>query len=810
MGNTRTPNKKLQHQRELNGWSQAYVAKQVGTTVKIVSRWECGDCKPLPYYRAKLCKLYGTNAQDLGFVEPEDLSVPDIVSPPTLSPSAEQKGNEDGQRGTQAAPLFWNIPHQRNPFFTGREALLQHLHEMLTMDSAIALAHPQRSPQAISGLGGIGKTQTAVEYAYRYQHEYETVLWVKADTRENLLVDFMAIAVLLNLVEKSEKEPYRAVDAVKRWLKDHTDWLLILDNADDLAVVCDFLPTSGTGHTLLTTRASALGRMAKRIEIDTMEPDEGSLFLLRRIGILEPQDALQKAPSAERDCVRKLVQAMVGLPLALDQAGAYIEETGISISGYLDLYQVHRSELLKRRSALPSEYPHTVATVWSLSFQKVEQADPAAAELLHLCAFLDPDAIPEEMIAGGIQALSPLLGSITSDQLRVNEAIEVLLRFSLVRRNPRMRMLTIHRLVQAVIQDTMNKETQRTWAERAIRTVHHTFPNQVGASTRQWCQRCLPHVQVCATLMDQYRLSFAEEAHLFNQAGYFLKEQALCTEAEPLYQRALAIREQVLGPEHLDTAQSLYNLARLYYDEGRYAEGERLYRRALKIREKELGPEHLDTAQCLNSLALLYWAWGKDSEAEPLYQQALPIREKQLGPEHPDTAHCLNNLALLYVSQGKYAEGERLHRRVLAIREKVLGPDHPDTAQSLQNVAGLYYAEGDQSKYAEAERLYQRSLTIREQVLGPEHLQTAKSLNNLALLYEIQGKYSEAESFYHRAMAIREKALGQENPKTIATVESYAALLRKMRRDEEATALEARIKALQARLRSNSEMSLSR
>src|SRR6266566_5817508 len=156
MGNTRTPNKKLQHQRELNGWSQAYVAKQVGTTVKIVSRWECGDCKPLPYYRAKLCKLYGTNAQDLGFVEPEDLSVPDIVSPP-LSPSAEQKGNEDGQRGTQAAPLFWNIPHQRNPFFTGREALLQHLHEMLTMNSAIALLHPQRSPQAISGLEGLAR-----------------------------------------------------------------------------------------------------------------------------------------------------------------------------------------------------------------------------------------------------------------------------------------------------------------------------------------------------------------------------------------------------------------------------------------------------------------------------------------------------------------------------------------------------------------------------------------------------------------------------------------------------------------------------
>jgi tetratricopeptide (TPR) repeat protein len=772
----------------------------VGTTVKIVSRWECGDSKPLPYYRAKLCKLFGANTKELGFVEPEELCETDIVFP-LFSPLEEQKGNEDGRRTALAAPLFWNIPHQRNPFFTGREALLQNLHEMLTMDSAIALAYPQRPPQAISGLGGIGKTQTAVEYAYRYQQEYETVLWVKADTHENLLVDFMTIAVLLNLIEKSEKEPYRAVDAVKRWLKDHTNWLLILDNADDLAVIRDFLPTLGKGHTLLTTRASALGRMAKRVEMDTMEPDEGTLFLLRRIGILGSQDALQKAPGAERACASKIVQAMVGLPLALDQAGAYIEETGISISDYLDLYQMHRAELLKRRSALPSDYPHTVATAWSLSFQKVEQADPVAADLLHLCAFFDPDAIPEEMIVGGIHALGPLLGSIISDQLRVNEAIEVLLRFSLVRRNPFMKTLTIHRLVQAVIQDTMNKETQRIWAERAIRTVHRAFPNHVGAATRQGCQRCLPHVQVCATLMDQYGLCFAEEAHLFNQAGYFLKEQALCTEAEPLYLRALAIREQVLGPEHLDTAQSLYNLARLYYDEGRYAEGEQLYRRALAIREQVLGPEHLDTAQCLNSLALLYWAWGKDSEAEPLYQRALPIREQVLGPEHPDTAHCLNNLALLYVSQGKYAEAERLHRRVLAIREQVLGPDHPDTAQSLQNVAGIYYARGDRSKYAEAERLYQRSLAIREQVLGPEHLQTAKSLNNLALLYEAQGKYSEAERLYQRTLAIREKALGQENPKTIATGESYAVLLRKMRRNEEATALEAHAKALQVRIR---------
>jgi tetratricopeptide (TPR) repeat protein/transcriptional regulator with XRE-family HTH domain len=750
MNRVRTPNKRLQHARELNGWSQQDVAKHIGTSEKIVSRWECGESNPLPYYRKKLCALFGKNAEELGFLAPQEIADPAISSTPDSAPSTQQK-----PEAHSLAPFFWNIPHQRNPFFTGREPLLWHLYDLLKTGHAIALAHVQAPPHAISGLGGIGKTQTALEYAYRYHHEYKAVLWVKADTRENLLADFTAIAVLLNLVEKDEREPDLAVDAVRRWLKDHTDWLLILDNADDLALLRDFLPTLGRGHTLITTRASAVGRMAKRIEIDNMESDEGTLFLLRRIGILGPEASLHDAPNADRECARKIVRTMEGLPLALDQAGAYIEETGISISDYLDLYQAHRAELLKRRSVLSSDYPHTVATVWSLSFQKVELADPAAAELLHLCAFLDPDAIPEELIIEGAPALGPLLGPINSDQLRLNEAIEVLLHFSLIRRNAQRRTLTTHRMVQAVIQDNMPTDAQRKWAERAIRAVHYAFPNYVEAATWQRCQRCLPHAQACAALMDQYGLAFAEGAHLFNQAGYYLKERALHAEAEAFYRRALAIREQVLGPEHLDTAQSLYNSARLYYEQGKYADGEQLYLRVLAI------------------------------------------REQVLGPEHPDTAHCLNNLALLYVSQGKYVEAEQLHLQVLAIRQKVLPPDHPDTAQTLQNLAGLYYVQGDQSKYAEAERLYQRSLAIREQVLGPEHLQTAKSLHNLALLYETQGKYREAEPLYQRALAIRGKVLGPENPKTISTLENYAALLRKWHRVQDAVLLEARMQAIQ-------------
>src|SRR6266446_760551 len=224
---------------------------------------------------------------------------------------------------SKAAPL-WNVPHRRNPFFTGRENVLQRLHEALTRQSTAVLT--QVHTQAISGLGGIGKTQTALEYAYRYRDEYRAVLWAKADTREALNADFVSIAGLLHLPEHAAQEQRLAVAAVKRWLEQATDWLLILDNADELPMVRDFLPTAGNGHVLLTTRARPMGPLAQRVELDTMEPEEGALLLLRRAGVLPPGASLATASAADRAQALQLVKELGWLPLAIDQAGAYLEE----------------------------------------------------------------------------------------------------------------------------------------------------------------------------------------------------------------------------------------------------------------------------------------------------------------------------------------------------------------------------------------------------------------------------------------------------------------------------------------------------
>jgi len=375
-------------------------------------------------------------------------------------------------------PRIWNIPYQRNLVFTGREEILTYLANALKGGQATALSQPQ----AISGLGGIGKTQIAVEYAYQYHQDYQTLFWALADTRESLVSGYITIAELLNLPEKDEKDQAIVVSAVMRWLTTHTEWLLILDNADDLTIVREFVPSVFGGHILITTRAQAMGRLAHRIEVDTMPPDVGALFLLRRAGLILETASLDAAPSTDVAMARGICRELGGLPLALDQAGAYIEETECSLSDYQHLYHRRRAALLKRRGGLATDHPEPITTTWSLSFEKVEQACFAAAELLRLCAFLHPDSIPEDIILYGAAHLGPVLAPLVNDPIALDEAIALLRAYGLIRRDSVAKTLRVHRLVQAVLQDTMNSQERREWVGRAVSMVnealHHIdFPS---------------------------------------------------------------------------------------------------------------------------------------------------------------------------------------------------------------------------------------------------------------------------------------------------------------------------------------------
>ncbi len=773
-------NELLEYAREQRGWSRAYVGERINVTeLNMVKRWEREGILPHTHYRQALRTLFECSPRELGLVKKGDIP-------------------------------FWNVPYRRNPFFTGRNDTLSQLHSSLMKEGSAALTQIH----AIRGLGGIGKTQVAIEYAYRYGHLYQSVLWARAESQEALTSDFAAIAKLLRLTESDTKDQQRAAEAVKRWLEALTRWLLILDNVEDMQFISDFIPLRGKGHILLTTRMQFTGTVSHGIDIDVMGLEEGAYFLLRRAKLIDEQASFNSVPESDYASAKELSKLMQGLPLALDQAGAYIEETECSINEYLELYKDQGIALLNEHSSLAFDHPEGAVSTLLLSFEKVQQANPKAMHLLQLCAFLHPDAIPEEIIIAGASEPDCDLGAIASSRSALNACIRELRKLSLIRRDVHTKILTIHRLVQAVVKSALDIETRRLWAKRVVLATNRAFPELQVATWSQY-ERLLSHAQVCLELITEYQFEFPEAAQLLDLAGSYLYERGRYAEADPFLHGALKISEKVAGYEHPDTATCLNHLGQLSHAQGKHEQAEAFYQRAREMREKILGSEHPDTATILYNLAVLYQAQGKYKQAELLYQQAFRIREMKLGAEHLDTVTCLNDLAVLYADQGKFEQAEALEKRVLEIREKVLDADHPDTAISLSNLAGFYHFEGkydlaeplfirasaifekslgvlhpntatsfdnlaafylDQGKYNRAEELSRRALVIKEKVLGPEHPDVSQSLTTLALVYQAQGKYEQAELFFQRALTIYEEALGPGHAYTAGSLTYLAAL----------------------------------
>lgn len=679
----------------------------------------------------------------------------------------------------------------------------------------------------------MGKTQTALEYAYRHKQDYQQVFWVKAGTQELLISDFVVMASLLKLPVKDDKDQSLVVAAVKQWLRANEGWLLILDNANSLEIIENFLPRGLSGHVLITSRETAAGATLWGRELKEMTEEEGTLFLLRRAGLIEPDEQLEAASATERAEAQNIVTLLGGLPLALVQAGAYIQKTRCGLAGYLERYKLRRTDLLSERGGLTAEHDEPVAATWLLSFERVEASSPAAADLLRTCAFLHPDAIPEAFLQEQGASLSPHLAALANDLFALDDTLTELFKYSLIERKNA--TLSIHRLVQTVIQDNMQPAEQQEWAKRIVKAVSSAFP---AADFENWpiCAQYLPHVQMCAEWIKQWEMKFVEATRLLHKAGHFLHERgeyrkaeamleqarsmlyqgtgegeqltlALCLndlaqvyqeqgkykEGEHFCQQALNIQEKLLEPAHSDIAISKGTLARLYYRQGRYKEAERLYQQVLEIREQASGPEHPDTATNLNNLALVYHNQGRVSNALPLFQRALAISEHTLGPEHPQTALSLNGLALLYKEQARFSDALSLLQRALAISEHTLGSEHPQTATNLNNLADIYKYEG---MYGLAETYFTRALVIREKVLGLNHPDTASSLANLATIYAEKGDFQQAEPYFTRALKILEAALGEKHPDFLTVLGNYAFMLGASGNKKKAKELRGRIAAI--------------
>ncbi len=714
---------------------------------------------------------------------------------------------DGGGTGAPLPPSDLGIPHASSyhpsnlpggyigQLFLGREDFLTDLHASLEKTThATAITQQQRQSVAtgIEGLGGLGKTHAAVEYAHRHRHHYSALLFVSGDTPQRLDSGLAALCEVLPLQDAGALPPEQAarIAAVLHWLATHRDWLLIVDNVDDEAAalaLTAYFDHLHTGHVLITSRLHGLSRQVATLDLSVLSEADSTSLLLQ----LTHEDR-RKAADDDTQALT-LARLMEGLPLALHQAAGYINEQRLTFAQYLARYDQEGADLLRWFSTLSIPYagpgtgpdalaPRPVLITWKTSFDRL---DANAKKWLLVFSHFAPDSIPEFLLEDAPAASAEVksLHRAALEALAQAEKISLLTRYD---SPPRFKL---HRLVQHVTRLTATAAERAAALEVGIQIIHEA---RLGDSSdvRTWPKwtPLQPHaLALCKHAPDEpapQRLTW-----LLGQLDCLFDTKGLHAEAEKHSRRALKIDEASNGPEHPAVALRLNNLAALLLATNRLAEAEPLMRRALKIDEASYGPEHPDVARNLSNLAVLLKATNRLAEAEPLMRRALKIDEASYGSEHPMVAIRLNNLAQLLQDTNRLGEAEPLMRRALKIDEASYGPEHPKVAIRLNNLAQLLQ---DTNRLAKAEPLMRRALQIDEASYGPEHFKVAIRLSNLAQLLQATNRLAEAEPLYRRALQIDEASYGPDHPTVAIRLNNLATLLQATNRLSEAEPLMAR------------------
>ena len=637
-----------------------------------------------------------------------------------------------------------NIPYSRNINFTGRESLLNSLRNALISGGTTALTQTQ----TVTGLGGVGKTQLALEYAYRHIDDYEVIWWVRSEEPVILANDYIELADRLGL-EKGSGKTEELIDVVRQWFENNTVWLLIFDNAQNPHDLTRYLPKIGSGHVIVTSRNPNWDSLAKPLEILVFERPESLKFLLMRTGQRD-----EKAADA-------LAEALGDLPLALEQAGAYVKETGISFEDYLKRFQEKRNKIL--RYGKPDTYPETIATTWEISVKAASKETPESLDLLNLCAYLSPDLIQRSMLVKGSEHLLDPLASTVKNDVKMDKALASLRRYSLIAFSGD--GFFIHRMVQAATQDRMGEEDRKKWGEAAVRLIDDAFPKDHLDNPQSWasCSLLLPHALAAAGYSEGLGVGLEATGRLLNNVGVYLRRRGEFDEAKTALQRALKIGEQVYGPDHPQVAIYVNNLGSVLRDLSDLKEARKCYERALKIDEKIYGPDHPAVARDVNNLGLVLRDQGDLQEARKCFERALKIGERVYGSDHPNVATDVNNLGSVLQDLGDLKEARKCFERALKIDEQVYGPDHPNVAIDVNNLGSVLKDLGD---LQEARKCFERALRIDEKIYGPDHPAVARDVNNLGMVLQDLGDLQEARKCFERALKIFREKLGEDHPNT--------------------------------------------
>jgi len=690
---------------------------------------------------------------------------------------------EPERRDAAASGTYWRGPRaildtetiRPTPGFTGREDVLA---------ASAAAFEGGAEVVALHGLGGVGKSTLASEYAWRSRDRYSVAWRLAAENEDGIITDLVRLgSILVRGLEKVENQRAAAQQVASNLLAGFAKpVLLVFDNLEDERLLQVWRPVRGT-QALITSRTSSWGGNVVPIPLHIWTAADAVRYLRHESG----------RSDLGEDEASEIAELLGHLPLALAHAAAYLKATRtVTPQAY-----VARITRYLAKAPRGADYKRAVFATFQTAISKAEEEAPGAAAILCLASFLGSDGITNDLfrqaedlydagapeIPGATQEAEPLMATI-ADAILTEEAIGALDRLSLVSYSLETQSLSVHRLVQATGRDLVGARAG-LWLEAAIAVVDAAFP-KIEFVNWAACERLLPHARAVAQHALEANVESLVLARVLHESGTYLLERARYAEAERLLDHALAIRERLLGAEHLDVAETLMKRGALFAYQAHYAAALRLFERALEIRERSLGVDHADFGATLNDLAVVAESQGRDADAEALHLRALAIRRAALGPDHPDVGISLNNLALVYRKKARYAEAESLYLQALTIFERTHGPDDPVAAYALNNLGWLFSKQG---RYAEAEAMHERALARREQALGPDHPDVAWSLHSLSVLYREQGRFADAEAPALRSLAIRELVLGPDHAHVAQSLQNIALIRRSRGQEVEARRL---------------------
>ncbi|TDC67539.1 tetratricopeptide repeat protein [Actinomadura sp. GC306] len=643
-------------------------------------------------------------------------------------------------------PQVWGKIPPKNKNFTGRTDLLERLHQGLG-DRVTAVL-----PHALHGLGGVGKTQMAVEYAHRYQANYDLVWWIPADQPVLVRSSLASLATYLGLPSASVSGVEDAANAVLEALRrgePYTDWLLIFDNADEPEELTDILP-QGPGHVLITSRNHRWASIVDAVPIDVFTREESVEFLTRRVpkGIT-PEDA------------DRLAEELGDLPLALEQAGALHTETGITVSEYLRLLTQRTSQLLSQ--GRPSEYPASMTAAWALSVASLEEKLPEALDLLRYCAFFGPEPIPRDAFNKVIPGLSPELSKLIADPIRLGRAIGELNRFALARLDVPARTIQVHRLIQALIRDELPAaEQDRLRHEVHLLLTEYTPEDPGDAANWTGYLNALGH-------LGPSRIAICQEPQVRNFAinmVRFLYASADYESARSFAQSFIREWSSVSGSDHENVLEMRVELGDLLRELGQYDEAVTSNLETLQAAEKALGPDHRIALRALRGRAADLRASGDFWQAHEIDEETLRRFELTLGKDDWPTWRAVNSVALDYGLKSDYLNARTLLEGV--IREIRASEPSPNPASYLNIYTGLARTVRLGGDYSEACDLGEDAYAYGIELLGPDHAWTLRTGKDLSIAWRRAGDYDRAMELAEEIHQRYVRTLGLDHPDTLA------------------------------------------